>query len=174
MRIFTSVLGASPVLSDRMSYSERVYSFFVKVYDSLWFNRQLPRAVNTLFRATYGPSFPDMYEIMRNLSFVFVNTNEFLQLPKPTSHKVIQVGGIVQPIPVPLSEVVAPVRCIKATSNLGNPSHFRSGSAWSCAVLTWQFNRNCRDTSRHKKCVSYCLWQLSRCGIYLQAEAGCK
>ncbi|KAL3091770.1 hypothetical protein niasHT_024352 [Heterodera trifolii] len=37
-----------------------------------------------------------MDEIARNISLLFVNTNEFFEFPRPISNKVINVGGMVE------------------------------------------------------------------------------
>jgi hypothetical protein len=47
-----------------------------------------------LFHALAGPHFPPLAEIIRNQSLLFVNSNEFLELPRPLSSKIIHIGGI--------------------------------------------------------------------------------
>ncbi|KAL3096234.1 hypothetical protein niasHT_021948 [Heterodera trifolii] len=49
-----------------------------------------------IVRRAFGEEFPKMDEISRNISLLFVNTNEFFEFPRPISNKVINVGGMVE------------------------------------------------------------------------------
>lgn len=42
---------------------------------------------------------------MRKMTYVFINTNEILDLPKPISTKVQYIGGIALTKPTPLEKV---------------------------------------------------------------------
>lgn len=57
-------------------------------------------------RAAFGKDFPSLEDVGKNVSLIFVNSNEFFEFARPLSHKVVHIGGIVvQPKTVPLSEV---------------------------------------------------------------------
>ncbi|KAH7673119.1 CRE-UGT-54 protein, partial [Aphelenchoides avenae] len=62
--------------------------------------------LDCLFRGEFGSDFPGIEKLVANLSLVFVNSNEFFDIAKPWSHKVITIGGIVDKKPKPLSEKI--------------------------------------------------------------------
>lgn len=57
----------------------------------------------------FGPGFPSLKEITRNVSLLFTNANELFELPHPISNKIIYIGGIVTSTPKPLDEVICTV-----------------------------------------------------------------
>uniref|UniRef100_A0A0M3IW82 glucuronosyltransferase n=1 Tax=Ascaris lumbricoides TaxID=6252 RepID=A0A0M3IW82_ASCLU len=58
-----------------------------------------------VFIDKFGPSFPSLRSLLINSSFVFINSNELFELPRPVSHKMIYVGGIALPKRKELPEV---------------------------------------------------------------------
>uniref|UniRef100_A0A914H0N5 glucuronosyltransferase n=1 Tax=Globodera rostochiensis TaxID=31243 RepID=A0A914H0N5_GLORO len=49
-----------------------------------------------IVRHAFGNDFPKMKEIARNISLIFVNSNQFFEFPRPISNKVINVGGMIE------------------------------------------------------------------------------
>ncbi|VDM65107.1 unnamed protein product [Strongylus vulgaris] len=71
----------------RMSYFERVqniYYTFLYIYFS-----ELG-----VFRRKYGADFPNLAEIASNSDMIFVATDEFIEIPRPTLPNVVHIGGI--------------------------------------------------------------------------------
>ncbi|CAJ0565340.1 unnamed protein product, partial [Mesorhabditis spiculigera] len=77
---------------EEMSFMERVENlranyYSTKVYDLLIDDMQ------SLFDLKYG-SFASFRDLLSNTSLVFTNSDPLLDFPKPTLHKVIDLGGI--------------------------------------------------------------------------------
>jgi hypothetical protein len=49
-----------------------------------------------LLKRAFGPEFPGLKELGRNVSLIFVNTSPFFSLARPISSKIIDIGGIVE------------------------------------------------------------------------------
>ncbi|KIH50490.1 hypothetical protein ANCDUO_19431 [Ancylostoma duodenale] len=60
----------------------------VKFFEGL-FDREV-----ALFRERYGPQFKGYEELLAQVSYVFTNSNPYLDYPHPTIHKAIDIGGI--------------------------------------------------------------------------------
>uniref|UniRef100_A0A1I8BLH7 glucuronosyltransferase n=1 Tax=Meloidogyne hapla TaxID=6305 RepID=A0A1I8BLH7_MELHA len=47
-----------------------------------------------IIRAEFGQDFPNLNEIVKNVSLVFVNSNPFLEMARPISNKFVYIGGL--------------------------------------------------------------------------------
>uniref|UniRef100_A0A1I7WE82 glucuronosyltransferase n=1 Tax=Heterorhabditis bacteriophora TaxID=37862 RepID=A0A1I7WE82_HETBA len=54
----------------------------------------------------FGPQFPPVGELVRNIDIVFVNSNEIIEKPRPLSHKVKYIGGAALPKAKPVTKVI--------------------------------------------------------------------
>lgn len=99
------VLCAASINGDTMPYLERAWNFFLRTYNSWVLAPRVHKVINGVFRDKFGPSFPGIERIAENMSLAFVNANEFFDLSKPISHKVINIGGIVEKKPKALTTV---------------------------------------------------------------------
>ncbi|KAI1700741.1 UDP-glucoronosyl and UDP-glucosyl transferase domain-containing protein [Ditylenchus destructor] len=78
------------------NFFQRTIKFYYGIFES---NYMSPTAVNmyeTVVQSAFGKDFPTLKQIARNTSLIFVNTNEMFDFPKPTSSKVVYIGGIVR------------------------------------------------------------------------------
>ncbi|KAH7709952.1 UGT-49 protein [Aphelenchoides avenae] len=86
-----SVLDAD--YPDRMGYLERAGNLF-----NFWFSyyvfRTAARKMNVVFRKHYGPSFPDVDDLVKESALVLVNSDELVDFPRPTAHNVVNIGGL--------------------------------------------------------------------------------
>ncbi|KAI1711658.1 UDP-glucoronosyl and UDP-glucosyl transferase domain-containing protein [Ditylenchus destructor] len=85
---------APSVNAPNMNFWDRISNFYTDAYEYFMFREKLHNLQQPLFKAIYGPGFPPLRILAKNVSLFFVNGNEFFELPKPTSHKVIYIGGI--------------------------------------------------------------------------------
>uniref|UniRef100_A0A914VWE7 UDP-glucuronosyltransferase n=1 Tax=Plectus sambesii TaxID=2011161 RepID=A0A914VWE7_9BILA len=79
--------------TDEMSYQERANNVMVS---GLWrgmVNRLLVKE-NDMFRRYYGSDFPALDDLAKKTALAFVNSEEFFELPRPITHRIIYVGGI--------------------------------------------------------------------------------
>ncbi|KAJ1348303.1 hypothetical protein KIN20_003573 [Parelaphostrongylus tenuis] len=58
--------------------------FFVEMYEG----------TIKAFRKKFGPQFKDQNELISKASFVFTNSNPYLDYPRPMLHKTVPIGGI--------------------------------------------------------------------------------
>ncbi|KAH7718626.1 Protein UGT-54 [Aphelenchoides avenae] len=100
---FNPILCAASINGDTMPYLERAWNFFLRTYNSWVLAPRVHKVINGVFRDKFGPSFPGIERIAENMSLAFVNANEFFDLSKPISHKVINIGGIVEKKPKALT-----------------------------------------------------------------------
>lgn len=49
---------------------------------------------NQLFQKYIDPNFPDLRELSKKCPLVIANTNELYDIPRPTLHKIVNVGGL--------------------------------------------------------------------------------
>jgi hypothetical protein len=47
-----------------------------------------------MIRRAFGPEFPELMAIARNVSMTFINTNPFTDMPRPISNKIVYIGGL--------------------------------------------------------------------------------
>lgn len=78
------------------SFWERLIHFYIELFDYFVIGPTTYAGYDELFSTVFGPEFPKIAEIMRNVSLIFVNSNEFFALPRLTSHKVVNIGGVVE------------------------------------------------------------------------------
>jgi len=78
------------------SFLERLGHFYLECLDYFYFRHAQYSVFDELYLHEFGPEFPTSAEIMRNVSLLFVNANEFFVLPHFTSHKVVYIGGVVE------------------------------------------------------------------------------
>uniref|UniRef100_A0A0N5AEB0 glucuronosyltransferase n=1 Tax=Syphacia muris TaxID=451379 RepID=A0A0N5AEB0_9BILA len=97
------VPAAISSLSDTMSYSERLKNVFMHLltkYALLYVEK--PAAHKELFKLL--PASVERGDLFARSSFYFVNAEEFLEFPRPISHKIIYIGGIAVAKPLPLNK----------------------------------------------------------------------
>lgn len=61
--------------------------------------------VDGMMRKKFDKNFPSALDLIRNVSFAFVNANPFFDIARPISHKTVYIGGVVEKTPKPLSKV---------------------------------------------------------------------
>ncbi|KAJ1367115.1 hypothetical protein KIN20_027967 [Parelaphostrongylus tenuis] len=76
-----------------MNFIDRLKNFVDTQLGGFFFTRTYDEEIR-IFRAKFGPQFKDYDELVSAASFVFVNSNPYLDYPRPTLHKTIQIGGI--------------------------------------------------------------------------------
>jgi hypothetical protein len=100
-----NILAAFAATTDRMTYTERVGNLMSFLVTRLFMKTLIPRYLTTLYHNKFGNNFIDIAEKMSQSSFMFVNSNEYLEYPRPISHRIIYIGGIGLIEPKPLDKV---------------------------------------------------------------------
>ena len=70
---------------------------------------QLYQFQQPIFNRLIDVNFPSVQAITRSVSLIFVNSNEFFELPRPISNKLIYIGGINNAEPISPSAKVQQV-----------------------------------------------------------------
>ncbi|KAH7718652.1 Protein UGT-49 [Aphelenchoides avenae] len=105
-RSYVSIAFMGNVDAPRYSYWQRAKLLFLHMLTSHGtFNRYYPQ-MQQCFTDRFGPQFPELWQILQNASYGFINTVDMLQHPQPISSKVINVGGIAIKKPKKLSSVM--------------------------------------------------------------------
>ncbi|KAL3075892.1 hypothetical protein niasHT_032095 [Heterodera trifolii] len=68
-------------------------------------NTQLEQITNTVANSLFGENFPSPQELALRASFLLLNTNEMLDLARPTSNKIKHIGGFLLDSDYPKSAV---------------------------------------------------------------------
>uniref|UniRef100_A0A914P3P8 glucuronosyltransferase n=1 Tax=Panagrolaimus davidi TaxID=227884 RepID=A0A914P3P8_9BILA len=87
----------APILSDAgdiLTFGQRFKSIIGHSITPYVINKITLAAENKIFKKHFGADFPDLLEIAKNASLVFVNSNELYDLPRPTLHKIVNIGGL--------------------------------------------------------------------------------
>uniref|UniRef100_A0A914XNF4 UDP-glucuronosyltransferase n=1 Tax=Plectus sambesii TaxID=2011161 RepID=A0A914XNF4_9BILA len=87
--------------TDEMGYIDRATNVFMSQF---WrhFLRNLLDKQNQLFQQYHGSDFPCLETLAKKSGVAFINANEFVEFPRPVTHRIIYVGGIGVPKPKPL------------------------------------------------------------------------
>ncbi|CAI5455793.1 unnamed protein product [Caenorhabditis angaria] len=76
---------------DRMGFFERLVNTY-KYTQSIIVHHMIDKWIMEIFRTHVHPNFPSTTELVRNVSVVFVNTNEMFDIARPVSSKIVYVG----------------------------------------------------------------------------------
>ena len=103
-RVFAGQLGT---MAERATLLERAENYLANVLISRAF-RMFNSGLRDVFKRRFGDDFPDpevrkrfllftecSQEILNNASLIFVNSEPLIDFPKPTVHRVVDIGGIV-------------------------------------------------------------------------------
>ncbi|VDL72922.1 unnamed protein product [Nippostrongylus brasiliensis] len=82
--------------SDRMSFTERLMNV-VDTWAGDKFFGHIIRSEIEVFRANFGPQFKSCEELLAQASYIFTNSNPYLDYPRPMLHKTVSIGGITVP-----------------------------------------------------------------------------
>src|SRR5690348_4441330 len=77
-----------------MDFWQRLASFYYAAYSHFVMRPTQFSRHQEVFSRHFGPSFPPIAEVVRNVSLLFVNSNEFLELPHTSTAKIVRIGGI--------------------------------------------------------------------------------
>ncbi|KAI6221495.1 Glucuronosyltransferase [Aphelenchoides fujianensis] len=81
-------------LSDRMSLRQRLTNVLRLASNYLGFVHNGVDETTALFRRKFGSDFPDIRRIVGRSPLVFAATDEFIDFPRPTSPRVVNIGGL--------------------------------------------------------------------------------
>ena len=97
---------------DVLSFTQRFKSVIGHTITPIFLKKLTLAKENEIFKKHFGDDFPDLLDVAANASLVFVNSNELYDLPRPTLHKIINIGGVgmkktsVKPLPAEYSEKI--------------------------------------------------------------------
>lgn len=90
-------------LTDEMNLKERTINGLAAATTPFITNYFMD-PMTELFRKRFGPEFPDLSSLLGNAKLVVINSEEFLDYPRPIFHKILYVGGLGIEDPKPLDE----------------------------------------------------------------------
>uniref|UniRef100_A0AC34G089 Glucuronosyltransferase n=1 Tax=Panagrolaimus sp. ES5 TaxID=591445 RepID=A0AC34G089_9BILA len=81
-------------ISDKMSFIERAQNELEHIILTKGYSMLFASATDT-FQKYYGPSFPDVKDIMKEkVPLSFVAADEFMEFPRPLFHNLVYIGGL--------------------------------------------------------------------------------
>jgi len=83
----------SPGFRPPMTFTERIQNTVLYLISTLTF-RQVVEHENRMIRSFLGPGTPSLYEMLMNVSLIFVNTHESLYPIAASVPTVVTIGGI--------------------------------------------------------------------------------
>lgn len=96
--------------TEQMTWWERFTSFTVTKLAKLVYRYNVEWSDNVLIERKFGPGIPDVHEIAKNTSLMFINTHFSLHGPRPIATNLIEIGGIhikpEKPLPNDLIDVL--------------------------------------------------------------------
>uniref|UniRef100_A0A1I7RYM5 glucuronosyltransferase n=1 Tax=Bursaphelenchus xylophilus TaxID=6326 RepID=A0A1I7RYM5_BURXY len=76
--------------ASKMTFMQRVWNFLANVIVEPYVISSHISGFNEIF----NPMGKTVYDLMAEGGYIFINTDEFVDFPKPISHKVVNIGGI--------------------------------------------------------------------------------
>ncbi|KAK6055624.1 hypothetical protein COOONC_06869, partial [Cooperia oncophora] len=86
-------IGGMATNGDRMNIFQRFKNMIGAVLGEIFYNNILESEIEA-FRAKFGPQFKGSQELLAGVSYIFTNSNPYLDFPRPMLHKTIPIGGI--------------------------------------------------------------------------------
>ncbi|TKR70364.1 hypothetical protein L596_022401 [Steinernema carpocapsae] len=80
--------------SDEMTFSQRFKSHIGQLLFPIIYPWLVISPQTEVFRKHVDPDFPDLRDLGRQCPLVMVNSNELYDLPRPTLHKIVYIGGL--------------------------------------------------------------------------------
>ncbi|KAK5982367.1 UDP-glucoronosyl and UDP-glucosyl transferase, partial [Trichostrongylus colubriformis] len=87
------VPGGMATYGDRMNFLERARNAVEGVMGQKIFGIIFSKEIE-IFRAKFGSQFRDYGDIIADASYVFTNSNPYLDFPRPMLHKTVSIGGV--------------------------------------------------------------------------------
>lgn len=84
-------------MGDTLTFFERFKSVIGHTITPYMVRKMSADAQTETFRRHIDPNFPHLFDVAQTVPLIFVNTNELYELPRPTLHKIINIGGIEKP-----------------------------------------------------------------------------
>uniref|UniRef100_A0A914P549 glucuronosyltransferase n=1 Tax=Panagrolaimus davidi TaxID=227884 RepID=A0A914P549_9BILA len=109
---------AAPMMTDAhdsLTFYQRFKSIIGHSISPFFAKKMLADPQTEIFRKHFGANFSDLTEIAKNAPLVFVNSNELYDLPRPTLHKIVNIGGLgmkqasAKPLPKEYSDLIEKV-----------------------------------------------------------------
>ncbi|GMR63034.1 hypothetical protein PMAYCL1PPCAC_33229 [Pristionchus mayeri] len=127
--------------SDKMTFFERLFNFIGFFVMSHFADSATPK-FQKIFEE-FQPGFPPVHSIVNNNSLIFLNSDPFLDFPRPTTHRVIEIGGIVTSTeePPPLDEKWSSILSLRPHTIL-----LSFGSFVKAYAMPEEYKRTIRDT----------------------------
>ncbi|KAK0394200.1 hypothetical protein QR680_000614 [Steinernema hermaphroditum] len=78
----------------KMTFYERLINMCAYASSTYYGFRRIARAENKILKARFGSDFPDLEDIIKNVSLAFINSMDFIDISRPTSRKIVYIGGL--------------------------------------------------------------------------------
>lgn len=89
--------------SENMNFFNKIEAVLFDLWQRYLYHYVIFPELNKVIRKYFGDSFPDVRDVTRNMSMLFLNTNPILHKPRPYGPNVIQMGRMhlkpKQPLP---------------------------------------------------------------------------
>ncbi|GMR38437.1 hypothetical protein PMAYCL1PPCAC_08632, partial [Pristionchus mayeri] len=86
--------GVGSLEAPNLSYFRRIYNTALHALN-YWIYQRFAEKNTKIFRTVY-PKMPDLEELVKSAALILVNTPSLLEMPRPTTHKVLHIGGIAE------------------------------------------------------------------------------
>ncbi|KAK6050370.1 hypothetical protein COOONC_12123 [Cooperia oncophora] len=78
---------------DRMNFFDRLKNVADVLLGQMYFDSTFMEETR-IFRTKFGSHFKDHAELLADTSYVFINSNPYIDYPRPMLHKTVPIGGI--------------------------------------------------------------------------------
>ncbi|KAK6037885.1 hypothetical protein COOONC_24609, partial [Cooperia oncophora] len=78
---------------DQMGLVDRLKNFAEMIMAQKLFGDLFTKEIH-VFKEKFGPKFKNYEEILADTTYVFTNSNPYLDYPRPMLHKTVPIGGI--------------------------------------------------------------------------------
>uniref|UniRef100_A0A0N4ZAL3 glucuronosyltransferase n=1 Tax=Parastrongyloides trichosuri TaxID=131310 RepID=A0A0N4ZAL3_PARTI len=82
-------------MGDQLNFIERVKSFIGHtIFPYVYHHMLITDKETEIFRRIISPDFPNLLDLSQKCPLAMINSNELYDFPRPTLHKIINIGGL--------------------------------------------------------------------------------
>uniref|UniRef100_A0A914PH02 UDP-glucuronosyltransferase n=1 Tax=Panagrolaimus davidi TaxID=227884 RepID=A0A914PH02_9BILA len=81
------------LVGTKMTFRERAFNFYMYLV-SIYLHHYGTNKATAAIQKIAGPTFPNVRKIASESTLAFINSDEFLDIPRPILHKTIYIGGL--------------------------------------------------------------------------------
>ncbi|KAE9414423.1 hypothetical protein Angca_002752, partial [Angiostrongylus cantonensis] len=151
------VPGTWSTKGDRMNFFGRLENFVNVFLGNIFFTRTYDEEIK-VFRAKFGQQFKGYDELISKASFVFTNSNPYLDYPRPVLHKTVPIGGIAVAVDSKNNELSKSYTAKRWNKKLFRKTLLKVFETMPETTFIWKYEEEGSTIAKHLKNVYLSTW----------------